>query len=733
MKFKKTISAALAMATLMSSTSIVSYAAEDAAMKQALTYVKQRIEIPEELKDFQHSSSVYNNRNRYSFTWSKNDEKSSEELNVTICGKVITRYNFYSYEYGDVDVDDILNKDLYSFGKLSREELVSKAKKWVKKLNPTVYNDIEILDDSLNVSIMGSNARLSLRRTKNGIPVNGQNGSITIDKDTGELISFNITWTMGATFANPDKAVSEETAEDGFTEEFPIDLVYTTEYDWETDTYTPHLIYRQTKFGQIDALTGKLSTFEDYVIYDEGDADVEEDCDDDVAFDTANPSTGGVNFTEAEIEKMEKEDSLIKADEALEMLKEMGIFLLGDNPEVSRSNCSYDKKKDLYTRTVSFSSEDKNYYPVGDYPVMPAYEDDVVEEVDEVDVADDVDDEITDDRSVYGSFRINAETGEILHFNSYGYYPNNPETALSEKKSLKKIKSSLKKLIGDKYDEFKITEPNYFYSDYDKQGNPAKNAFIVEAYADSPRYVYDIPSNSENVSISINSEGKVTNFSMNYYGIEYPKPENIITAEQAYDSYFEQIDHKLQYRLAIKEKKTLSALVYNTSDRLYIDAFSGKLTNYNGVEYVETYTGGYTDLEDSEYREIAEKLAEYGITLMDEGGKLNADEYITRDAFTVLARNIGAYYHNSTGGEKALTRQFAAKVLTSEIISTKCAELKGIFKSPFSDVKDTNSYVGYIAVANATGIMEGKDGKFRPSQKITRGEALKMIYDFLAE
>ena len=726
MKFRKTISAALAMATLMSSTSVVSYAAEDEAMKQALTYVKQRIEIPEELEEFQHSSSVFNNRNRYSFTWSRNDDKGRAEINVAICGKVITNYSSYNYTYDEVDVD-IINKDLYSFGKLSRQEIVAKAKKWVKKLNPTVYNDIEILEDTLSVSTSGRNARLSLRRTKNGIPVNGQNGSITINKDTGELISFNITWTMGATFTNPDKAVSAEAAEQGFSQEFPVALAYTTEYDWETDTYTPHLIYRQTKYGQIDALTGKLSTFEDYGIYDDFDADVEEDCDDDSVINGDSVDAGGVNFTEAEIEMMEKENSLIKADEALEMLKEMGIFLLGDNPEVSRSNCSYNKQKDTYTRTVSFSSEDKNYYPVGDYPVMPVYEDDVVEEVD---VADD---EITEDRSVYGSFRINAETGEILYFSAYGYYPGDGKTALSEKKAVKKVKSNLKKIIGDKCDEFKVTEPSYFYSAYDKKGNPAKDAFIVETYAYSPRYAYDIPSDTENVNISINSEGKVTNFGINYYDIEYPKPENIITEEQAYDSYFEQVDHYLQYRLAIKEKNTLSALVYTTSDYLYIDAFSGKRTNYNGVEYVETYTGGYTDLEGSEYRKIAEKLAEYGITLMDEDGKLNADEYITRQEFAVLARNIGAYYYNSKDGDKALTRQFAAKILTSEIITEQCAALRGIFKSPFSDVKDSSSYVGYIAVANATGIMEGKDGKFKPSQKITRGEALKMIYDFLAE
>ena len=716
MKFKKSLSAALAMATLVSSVSIVSYAEEDAAMKQALTYVKERIEVPEELEKFEYRSGISNNRNYYNFNWTNEGGDSYSDMSVRICGQVITSYSHTDSKADDFEVGN------YSFGKLTQEEILTKAEEWVKKLNPTVYKNIEILDDTLNVSISSNRARVNIRRVKNGIPVNGQTGSIVIDKNTGRLISFRISWTMGATFAKASKAVTVETAIDGFKLDIPIELKYTTEYDYETNTYTPHLIYNQTGYGQIDALTGRLSTFEEsYGVYEE-EAEVEED----VAMD-ANPGTGGTNkvtFTPAEKEKMELEDSLIKADEAVKLLFDKELFYMGENPQVDRSEIDFNERLGVYTRYVSFSSDDKEYYPVEDPMPLP--------EVEEMPAEDD--EAPAEEKSkitVHGNFTINAETGDVIGFYSWGNGKAEGKE-LTKENSLELMNEYIDILAGDTADEFKLSDPYYSYSNYDKNGNPSKSAYIMSASSHSPRYVYDIPAPTEDINIEINSDKKITTYQLTYQGIEYPEPVNIISADEAYDSFFNQTEFALQYRLAIKEKKTLSAMVYNTNDTLCIDAFTGKRTRGNGAEIIETYKGGYTDLEGSKYREIAEKLAMYNITLMDEEGRLNADEYITRNDFSALAGEIGCYYYDNTSGDKPLTRQFAAKILTSNVINEKCAELPGVFKSPFTDVSETNKYVGYIAIANAMGLMEGSDGRFRPSSKVTRGEALQLIYDYLA-
>ena len=59
------------------------------------------------------------------------------------------------------------------------------------------------------------------------------------------------------------------------------------------------------------------------------------------------------------------------------------------------------------------------------------------------------------------------------------------------------------------------------------------------------------------------------------------------------------------------------------------------------------------------------------------------------------------------------------------------SELKGIYKTPFSDVKSNDENIGAIAIAYAKGFIPKGNGKFNGEQKITRAEAVQMIYDYL--
>lgn len=705
MKFRRYASAMLALSVMMSGTSVVAYAdaAAEEAMKQALTYVKQRITVPSDLSEFNYNKSTNYGRDTYSFTWNTDPVEyttGEKEINVQICGKIITSYSRYEYDWSSD------SETKYSFAKLSEQELYDKAYKWLKILNPTVYKSIEIDKDSLSISLSGERARFSLQRVVEGVPVKGQEGSIIINKDTGELISYGLSWVMGAGFPDPDDTISKEEAVAAYKTEMPIEKVYFANYNWETNEYEPTLIYRQTRTEQIDALTGKLTSFEgSYFNYYDDDVIVDAEADD------VNPGAGGVSFTDKELEKMEKEGSLVTADEMLANLKEMDIFCLGENPYVASSDCWLDSLKGYYVRNMRFVSEDTVYYVGEDENGEPLQK------------------ERKATTNAYAT--INAETGELLSFSTSSSYNENGRK-LSTRNASGVLNKYLNTLAGDKAGEFRLSAPTVSWSKYNKDGTVAEGAYITRISSSSQRYAYDIPTMSESVDISVNNDGKITDYSLNYLGVEYPEPKDIITEEKVYDSYFDQIDYSLQYRLAIKKDVTYTAVVYNPDYKLYIDAFSGKLVQSNGSELVKYTEGEYTDLEDSKYRKVAEKLESHGIVLRDEEGRLNADAYITRQDFSSLMSNIGSYYYNSTGGDKELTRQFAAKILTNRIISEQCAELEGIFKSPFSDVKESSKYVGYIAVANALGYMSGEDGKFRPGAKITRGEALVMLYNRLS-
>ena len=58
------------------------------------------------------------------------------------------------------------------------------------------------------------------------------------------------------------------------------------------------------------------------------------------------------------------------------------------------------------------------------------------------------------------------------------------------------------------------------------------------------------------------------------------------------------------------------------------------------------------------------------------------------------------------------------------------AELKGIFKSPFVDISDSDENVGYYAIAYAAGLASGSE--LDPADSYTYGEFIGLIYDMLS-
>lgn len=704
----------LAAAMLVSSTAIVSYAAEDAEMKAALTVAKERIDIPETFTEFNHYVRTNYGSKTYTFSWSAPD--GSGAINAEVCGKVITEYNSYR---DDLPFDVIVTEDgasiametkPYTFAKLTKEELIKKAKAAIKKLNPTITKKVAVDPDSVRISLYGNDAYITIYRVENGVKVAGQNGSVCLNKNTGEMTRFYLNWIPGAGFKNSDEAIKKSAAQEGFQTEFPVEMRYVAEYDWQTKKYTPHLIFRRTEFGQIDAFTGKKATFEEsYDYYENG---VAEAASADMDMDDANPMTGaGVTFTEQEIAKMELEEQLIKPEQKLAEMIESGIWSIPKNAEVSDYHTYFDSRANAYMLHASLRAGASVYESI----------DDVIEPL--------ADEDVIYQESYYGSVTFNAETGEILSF--YGSDPYGKRTLKSEKKAAKLIEQYFKEIAGDKAEDFPVDGTK---ADYIRTGDGSE-ADLIDAFSVSThRYVNGIVCDPESASISLDASGRVSGYNMNYLGLNYPKPENVLETDTVYKKYFEQIKYELLYRVAYnnQKKRVETALVYNADAELYIDAFSGTLVNGNGEARTVQKPDHYTDLGDSgELRTAAEKLALYNVTLMDEKGRLNADKAVTREDFSNLVRSIGVYYYDSSkNGQKTLTRKFAAKILTEQY--SDIAELPGLFSSPFSDVPADDKYAGYIAIAAAKGYMKGEKGKFRPSAKMTRGEALMLVYDYLS-
>lgn len=143
------------------------------------------------------------------------------------------------------------------FAKLTGDALYKKAQAAVKKLNPTVADVISIDRDSLNITMYGSKAQFSFVRTKNGVPVSNDRGSIVLDKDNGDIIGFHMSWHVNASFRDSKSAISLDKAKQKYAEMIQLTPQYEFDYDWQTKKVTARLVYRQGQYGEINAFTGK--------------------------------------------------------------------------------------------------------------------------------------------------------------------------------------------------------------------------------------------------------------------------------------------------------------------------------------------------------------------------------------------------------------------------------------------------------------------------------------------
>lgn len=715
MKFTRSSAVIMAAVMAASAVGVTAFAEEDAEMKKVLTNVKERLDIPEELTDFDYRTSTQNGRNLYTFTWSTPaGSEDYQQYHVTISGKVIKSVNIYNNNYNWEP----------SFAKLSDEKLMEACKKYIKEINPTIDPQIAIDEDSFSISLYGEQATLRFHRSVEGHPVTGQTGSVTVNKDTGELMGYRLNWVNGAGFSAPDGAISETDAKTAYEKLFDSELTYTTEYDWEKKEYIPHLIYAQTESGQINAFTGEKSTFEDYDSYAGDDSIAEEaDMEMGVAETTAASGANGiaskaVSFSENELAKLEQENKLIKAEDAMKTLRATGVLYIPEDAEITWQNCYYNERSGYYIRRVQFESNYADYIDLnGDDKIYPI--DDVVYEE-------------YRGMTVSGSFTINAETGELLSY--YNYAPDDGTSSLDSAAAAKTAADAVKKLAGSKASKFGTLEQKYTNT----VGEKGSERTVSISYS-ANRVENGINCRSEGVSVEVGSNGYVTSYNLNYNEkVSYPKPTGIISKSEAYKKFFDQVNFELKYRCAYRtsDKKVVTALVYAADSDLLIDAFTGKRTDYNGRTVTDAeLSGEYADIAGTAYEEVAEKLARYGITLMDDNNYLNADMTITADEFCGLLGNIGIGYDNieAISGTTKLNRRMASQIVVTAKYGKDVAEMASIFKSKFADVPENSAGIGYIAIADASGLITGKDGKFSPAVKFTRGDALMLAYNYLSE
>ncbi len=704
-------------------------AKKEANMKAALTVAKKRVTVPPELTEFGYSTDTSYGVTVYSFGWhTPEGAEEYKDMSVIVMGDTIISYDSskdksYSYEP--------------RLAKLTEAQLLEKAKGYAKQLNPDIYNKLVFEIQSL--SLTDNTAQVYFTRYENGAPVPSNKGSMELDKNTGELYGFSLNWWNNASFSDPKTAKSEREIKEAYKSLCKLTPYYmiSSEYDEKTkkSKNVARIVYDPDMNDEIDAYTGKASSIWEDMKKAEGTRFYK-------YYDIANAATGiaeesadagvegdddAVEFSPAELEKIEKDNNLIKTAELFDKFKKDPYVALNDNYKLDRHNIYSEKdengKETFYMElTYEFDKTKKadNYY-----------------------------------KTI--NVRINGETGEVLHLNKWGLVSSDGLPKLDVTKANTVANNVAKTYSKDIFSQYKASPDNT--KPVEVWQTKIKNQTVTE-YETSrsfafDRYVNGIRVNGDNIRADVDSLGTVRYYSVSHTdNVSFPSAD-IMTADEAFEKLYTQRKFDYYYDGWLDKEGKLHTYLLYKMESFYLNAKTGDICTWNGTEpysYSDPRDVKYTDIKGIPQEEAILTLQKYGIVVTKDK-KFDPTAIITEDEFSALL--YGALYSEEpvaydevepdemSPEEKAqleaekkdkaeTTREEAAVIFAGSCGANNIAELKGIFKTPFSDVKDSNENIGYIAIAYAKGfIPKTADGKFNGGHKITRAEAAQMVYDYL--
>lgn len=292
-------------------------------------------------------------------------------------------------------------------------------------------------------------------------------------------------------------------------------------------------------------------------------------------------------------------------------------------------------------------------------------------------------------------------------------------------------------------------------SEFVKQVNPEKSSSITlkdatirertpnEQCFNFVRTVNGIAVQNDSIDLVYDADLKqVVNYEVSWEkDVDFPNAKGVLTPEEV----IQKIGLKLYYLQTGEYQYTL---VYKTDGANDIfDAHTGKAVNRRGEEKNNDKSQGiYTDIKGHQAESIITQLYNSGIYL--EGSVLKPDEAITQKEFLRVLHQAREIYKDDEGvykiaikegilneDEKQLDKQLLRAEGVKYIINTtnykELALQSKLFKYPYQDQKVSEATKGYITVAYGLNVLDHNSKNFRPEEKLTKAEAMVMIYNAL--
>lgn len=698
------------------------YAAEnigenDIDIQQAVVLVKSRISVPEECTQFDSSSTRYESGTEYILRW---ETPSSYAGNRIICSAEInskgdiTHYNKRvsytdSYDYGK------------HFSLIGQEEAVNTAKEWLFKANPAwqgdfpddavTYNDNNLSDDCVYVEF---------KRIKNGLSFCDDYVGMALDKNTGEVLRMNSSYTYAEEdkIPSPDTAVSTDAITEKFFEASPMELKYIDVHGKGILVYSP-----KSPYLQLNAQNGdKFNNFR-YGMSEVADDEIAEDT---TASGSSSSSKDNGSLTEEELKSINEVNSLLSADELkniAEGIKDIGI----ENAEFLSVSYSLQHRE---TET----SEDA----IKNDSTAPKYIASLIYTLKSV-----------SDDNYYRQLRItlNAKTGELesLYCDfDYAADYGSADSGMTYTEAAAKAEEFLKNYSGGIAAEVKTDNGS------ERAGG---NGSLF--YINFDRFANNVIFPDNGVYITVNKHtGEIVSYYKSWSdNIIFESTDGISDATAAQAALAEKSEFNLSYAKLQGESKITPIIglkyklvSYCGYGSYMINAKSLKLINSSGEDVTQTDNYGIPSDIDGHYAEDKiVKLIESGALITD-GNEFRPDDDITLEEFSDMLQNIfyrttplklfGIYDSSQEGNRRneAAIREYAAQAFAYSAGYENTARLKNVFTTGFTDEAEINpELIGSVAVCKGLGVMNGDENNcFNPNAPLKRGDAAIMLYNYLS-
>ena len=660
----------------------ISFASQDKDLEKLILKSKTILKIGDEYSKFDYSISRDEDIATYDFSWRNDQDTDYVSVGIDSEG-FIKNYNKYS------SLDNYENK----IPKVTQAEGQKIAEDFLKQINPDIKDSLKYKRNNESRYTEINSYYFEFVRMENGIPYTNNSANVNVNNITGQVDSYYSSWDKNISFPKEETVISKEEAARLYKEKVKFELMY--KYNFSSKDQKPQLVYSvEDKNKSIDAKTGEVldysNEYYDGMMKDEG-------------------LGGGENngLTQEEIDAIKLAKEMIGENQAESIAREFAQI----DKDYKLSSLNMFKQGNGYRWYLDFTKQENN-------------------------------------RSESSQVSIDAKTKEVMHFNKHTENIVGQKEKYNKDQALEIAKEYLSKVQGEKSKQVEYIDLNYPMDSIYNNESPDIYTFKFT------RRVNGVLFDGDGFNVRVNSvDGEIVGYDTTWYNGELPGKSAFVDKEQAYKTFVEQAKLELQYiNISNDKKDTVLAYVLSKKDNIDIDAKTGKPVDlYSYGSNYEQEKPNYVDIDKSIAKNQILALKEIGIYLP--GTKFNPKGEITqRDFLYLLCKTKDSYIDYKEidemykvmisqkivrKGEKApegnIIREEAIKYIIRSLNYDRVADLKNIYVLDFKDREDIAPNLrGYVAIAKGLGIVNGtSDGKFKPTDTLTREQAVVVIYNVL--